>query len=497
MYVWIFNYDLASYSYINPLPPQLASGRTGFNIRNTEIYLMGGGSAGTTISGCTSEARITDLLEVSNQTPETVVVDEDDGFGVASSHKGKANSKSNKAKQAAAPAAIERTDYETLSVRLLLKMSSDSAAPPPALPPNASAKTSASATTPHLDESPPHSGDDSDESIDTNIGQAFALEARPDDTLLTMPLLVTSLALLNRKTEVLQLYDILIEGLCRAIRQIEGSIVEQQYMRHIDEVGAPRTYVFMPAELGHFFSCVYFTGASDKDEAAMTQRRRLHETFGLSLTRPQFRKSNRFLFTDEPTTNGTGGNSSAVTSKYLVSPHLGLKGPAVAGGRQALVNGRYTYYHYMQDGFNDNGWGCAYRSLQTLCSWFRWQGYTEEPVPDHRQIQKYLVRIGDKPHSFAGSKQWIGSMEVSMCMDGFMGVQCRILRVDSGADLAEHGATLVRHFETHGTPIMIGEFFFLVCGCCGLSFFNCAIQQVAAFWRTRFSASISTRRAAT
>lgn len=30
------------------------------------------------------------------------------------------------------------------------------------------------------------------------------------------------------------------------------------------------------------------------------------------------------------------------------------------------------------------GWGCAYRSLQTIISWFRLQHYTSVPVPTHR-----------------------------------------------------------------------------------------------------------------
>lgn len=38
----------------------------------------------------------------------------------------------------------------------------------------------------------------------------------------------------------------------------------------------------------------------------------------------------------------------------------------------------------LQDRFNDSGWGCAYRSLQTLVSWFRLQHYTAKPVPTHR-----------------------------------------------------------------------------------------------------------------
>ena len=56
------------------------------------------------------------------------------------------------------------------------------------------------------------------------------------------------------------------------------------------------------------------------------------------------------------------------------------------GGEVSLVYGAYTYYHYMQDKFNDDGWGCAYRSLQTLISWFRLQGYTETKNPTHSQV---------------------------------------------------------------------------------------------------------------
>lgn len=47
-----------------------------------------------------------------------------------------------------------------------------------------------------------------------------------------------------------------------------------------------------------------------------------------------------------------------------------------------------------QDRFNDDKWGCAYRSLQTLCSWFRQQHYTSAPVPTHAQIQQTLVDLG-------------------------------------------------------------------------------------------------------
>jgi hypothetical protein len=47
-----------------------------------------------------------------------------------------------------------------------------------------------------------------------------------------------------------------------------------------------------------------------------------------------------------------------------------------------------------QDRFDDAGWGCAYRSLQTIYSWLRAQHYTSAPVPSHREVQQALVDIG-------------------------------------------------------------------------------------------------------
>ena len=43
---------------------------------------------------------------------------------------------------------------------------------------------------------------------------------------------------------------------------------------------------------------------------------------------------------------------------------LGAPDSGVVGGTRHMVAGDYLYYHYMQDKFNDKGWGCAYRSLQ-------------------------------------------------------------------------------------------------------------------------------------
>ncbi|MGH0146796.1 UNVERIFIED_CONTAM: hypothetical protein FKN15_058716 [Acipenser sinensis] len=79
-----------------------------------------------------------------------------------------------------------------------------------------------------------------------------------------------------------------------------------------------------------------------------------------------------------------------------------------------LVQGVYSYHHYMQDRMDDNGWGCAYRSLQTICSWFNQQGYTDKAVPTHKVIQQ-----------------------------------------SQGSELASKGRELANHFRNEGTPIMI------------------------------------------
>lgn len=78
------------------------------------------------------------------------------------------------------------------------------------------------------------------------------------------------------------------------------------------------------------------------------------------------------------------------------------------------------------------GWGCGYRSLQTLCSWAvkynqrhpRPSPPSESPhrercatVPSIPKIQSCLVDVGDKPPSFAGSKEWIGCYEASIVLD--------------------------------------------------------------------------------
>lgn len=181
------------------------------------------------------------------------------------------------------------------------------------------------------------------------------------------------------------------------------------------------------------------------DDQLEDKRKEMHLKYLIPMERPVFRKSNCFLLESETPKTG-----------YLTSVHIGLKDSGVKGGHLYCVDGDYTYHHYMQDRIDDSGWGCAYRSLQTIISWFRHQSYTDKPVPSHTEIQRALVDVGDKEESFVGSRQWIGSSEVSYVLNHLFGITSKIIFVNSGADLANKGRELAHHFTTNGTPIMIG-----------------------------------------
>lgn len=83
---------------------------------------------------------------------------------------------------------------------------------------------------------------------------------------------------------------------------------------------------------------------------------------------------------------------------------------------------------HRQDKFDDNGWGCAYRSLQTIVSWCRYQQYTDVDVPTHREIQSTLVKLGDKPDTFIVSWQPPHSL---FLMQSLFAFSERTYRVDS------------------------------------------------------------------
>lgn len=134
---------------------------------------------------------------------------------------------------------------------------------------------------------------------------------------------------------------------------------------------------------------------------------------------------------------------------------------------EATAKGKCLFFHYKCDQVNDIGWGCGYRTLQTLCSWVdlrrcesKLSSFDNPPIniptPSIQSFQRALAIMGDKPESFVGSKEWIGCIEASMCLDYFYGVSCKIIHITDGREIKKHLETLKEHFEKYGSPVMMG-----------------------------------------
>ncbi|KAL1110135.1 hypothetical protein AAG570_008212 [Ranatra chinensis] len=252
---------------------------------------------------------------------------------------------------------------------------------------------------------------------------------------------IDALCLAEKSRIVIESYGLFVDAVCRCIQNLKITLLRTP-LEGPDLFEGLKHYHFLPDGLGHMLSVIY--PAELSDDELFPLRERLHKELALSMNFPVFRRGNSLFFK----------RSKSFTP--LLNVHVGLKPSGVKDGKQFLVKGHYWYYHYMQENVDDSGWGCAYRAFQTIFSWFRLQGYTSLRVPNHLDIQKCLVRLNDKESSFIGSRQWIGSTEISYCLDSMIGITSRILSVSSDHELDSVARELQCHFEVHGTPVMIG-----------------------------------------
>ncbi|XP_046382962.1 probable Ufm1-specific protease 1 isoform X2 [Ischnura elegans] len=165
--------------------------------------------------------------------------------------------------------------------------------------------------------------------------------------------------------------------------------------------------------------------------------------------------------------------------RLLKNIHIGLSPPA-SPGETFLVGGDYRYYHYGCDGFDDKGWGCGYRTLQLISSWIANQlpERSSSEVPSLPSIQELLVSMEDKPQSFLGSKDWIGTYEVCLVIEKLFDVPSKILHVKKDDKLIHILPDLKNHFENFKSPIMIGGD--MDCSSKGVVGINCNAEDPSA-----------------
>lgn len=110
-----------------------------------------------------------------------------------------------------------------------------------------------------------------------------------------------------------------------------------------------------------------------------------------------------------------------------------------------LVSGPLRFCHYGADGFNDAGWGCGYRTVQTILSWC-------EPAASPPSIPEMQDVIGNA----VGSTAWIGVPECVILLDVLHGATTEVLPLASGSEIAGHLPRLAAHFDNGGGPAMVG-----------------------------------------
>eukprot|EP00048_Salpingoeca_helianthica_P016480 m.232524 g.232524 ORF g.232524 m.232524 type:complete len:540 (-) comp18762_c0_seq1:26-1645(-) len=274
------------------------------------------------------------------------------------------------------------------------------------------------------------------ESLGGGAPSAPALSYKPAASpVARITLAINTLALVPTAIRGIDLFPVLV----RAVHTANTALFA--FMRQ--NGGVPRTLHFHPAQCALPVSMVVPTDPNPSLELAA--REALHAKLLLPLDRPLFRRGCALTWT-------------APSTQRLRNPHATLK-PSGVNGVVSTVQGLYDYYHYNQDGIDDNGWGCAYRSLQTICSWYILQGYSARTVPSIREVQRLLVDLDLCPAAFYGSSKWIGSTELCWVLQNWFkddfDIDHKFILNVPGSEMAGQARELEYHFKRHGTPVMI------------------------------------------
>ncbi|CDR97358.1 protein of unknown function (DUF1671) protein family, putative [Babesia bigemina] len=122
-----------------------------------------------------------------------------------------------------------------------------------------------------------------------------------------------------------------------------------------------------------------------------------------------------------------------------------------------------------QGGKNDSGWGCCYRSIQMVASWYLLQYHTIRPVPTHDEIQRYLQEK-DPSHvgMVVGSSTWIGTVEAGYFINWYLKYDAKTFYLSGVNDFRNYNCVIANHFQKVGSPIIMGAgmFAYVILGIC-------------------------------
>ena len=74
-------------------------------------------------------------------------------------------------------------------------------------------------------------------------------------------------------------------------------------------------------------------------------------------------------------------------------------GQSESSDTAALVQGSFRYFHYLCDTFDDRGWGCGWRTVQTILSWLK----PEDETPSIPSLQRLVGHD-------VGASSWMPSL---------------------------------------------------------------------------------------
>ncbi|KAK1283490.1 putative Ufm1-specific protease [Acorus calamus] len=113
-------------------------------------------------------------------------------------------------------------------------------------------------------------------------------------------------------------------------------------------------YHFYPPRITHPITAIYELSYGERELRQAEIRKSLHSRLGLPLDRPLLLITNSLNFGNK------GSNSVENGSPLLKNVHTDIPSSGVTGGLVSLVEGSYEYYHYLQDGFDDNDKKCMH-----------------------------------------------------------------------------------------------------------------------------------------